>query len=180
MKLKKIKILFSMSIITASILLFVGCGYGKNVPGDESHKCKVDINRLLEYKNSYVGNNSSIGNIISNLPAQEYSKEFELQTDTEPYEININYSNFEEEGIVLNDESTISEPFSRILKKNSLIIFSLVKNADVINYIMDDGEVYTYYRPELADCYGDQYGRNFEKITEDYSSLNEFLGNSID
>lgn len=52
---------------------------------------KVETYDLIKYKGSYVGDNSSVGSIIKNLPANEYSAGFSLQTSKEPYEITVNY-----------------------------------------------------------------------------------------
>ena len=69
--------------------------------------------------------------------------------------------------------------FSDIMIKNSMIILSLCKNAEIVNINTSDGTTITYKKSELADSYRDSYGDNLEKITQDKSSLEKFLKNDI-
>ena len=68
-------IMFSMLIL----LDLVGCGKSTN------------LTDLLTYKDSYVDDNSDVGNIRQRLPAHEYLDSFKRQTIKEPYDIIINF-----------------------------------------------------------------------------------------
>ena len=57
-------------ILFICLLTLVGCG-------------KSDS--LLNYKNSYIGDNSAVGNILSLLPVNLQDYTFSLQTASEPY-----------------------------------------------------------------------------------------------
>ncbi|MDP4105704.1 MAG: DUF4825 domain-containing protein [Bacillota bacterium] len=58
--------------------------------------CKSNNNSskdIFQYKGSYIGNNSAIGNIINELPGSKAFKKFSLQTKEKPYGMVIQYGN---------------------------------------------------------------------------------------
>jgi hypothetical protein len=177
MKFFKFKVILPLIIIILS-LWFVGCEKTEDYK-ESSNESNVNVNKLLEYKNSYVGNNSAVGNIISNLPANTYVRGFELQTKSKPYEININYKDFENIYVKFENDTSTTISFPHAIKQNAMIIFSLVKNADIVNFNFDNGVTVTYKRDELLDTYKHDYGVNLEKITEDKSSLESFLKSDV-
>ena len=65
--------------------------------------------------------------------------------------------------------------FPYVMKNNALIILSLVKNVDIVNFDVDDGTVITYERTDLVNSYKDDFGNNLEEITKDKSSLENFI-----
>jgi len=85
----KLKVLIPLIIILS--LNLVGCGMNseKNSKENIKNSSKVETYDLIKYKGTYVGDNSSVGSIIKNLPANEYSAGFSLQTSKEPYEITV-------------------------------------------------------------------------------------------
>ena len=113
MNVKKL-IIFSMLVLVG----LVGCGRSTNTS---------ELSELLSYKNSYVGDNSAVSNIISRLPAHEYLDGFELQTSQEPYEITINYKNFDKKMVKLEDDSMLNASLTEILKGNAMIYYHLLK-----------------------------------------------------
>ena len=56
-----------------------------------------------------------------------------------------------------------------------MILLSLVKNADIINFNFENGTCITYKRDELVDAHKNECGVNLEKITKDKSSLENFI-----
>ncbi|MFR9070117.1 MAG: hypothetical protein ACLVIU_07140 [Paraclostridium sp.] len=60
-----------------------------------------------------------------------------------------------------------------------MILLSLVKNVDIINFNFDNGTGITYKRDELIDAHKNEYGVNLEKITQDKSSLENFIKSDI-
>lgn len=171
MKSKKVK---GLLLIIVAIILIVGC---VNVTGmeDKSHASKVNTEILLECKDSYVGDNSKVGNIIANLPANEYSKGFELQTEKKPYGINVKYNNFGNMEVKFQDGTLISDSFGQVIKKNAMVLFSLVKNVDVITFTIDDDLEYTYKRDELGKA-----NNELQDIVKSDSNLMDFLKGDID
>ncbi|WP_237252669.1 DUF4825 domain-containing protein [Turicibacter bilis] len=146
------KKLIMFSILT--LLGLVGCEKATPV---------TSMTELLNYKDSYVGDNSAVGNIIGRLPAHEYLDSFELQTSQEPYEITINYKLFDEATVELEDGSTSKASLNEILQGNSMTILSLVKNAEIINFKVGDQDTVTFDRATLVD----NYGKLLESISEE-------------
>lgn len=159
------------SFIFCLIVLFVSC----SINSIFRNKPSYDLSKVLAYKNSYVGDNSSISNILNNLPANEYLNGIELKTQSEPYGIIAKYkiTNNEIE-LSFEDKSTRKLSQGDILLNNAVIIFALVQNADYIEYKFDNGEGIKYERNDLKE-YQDKYGKNLESIVKDKTSLEKFL-----
>ena len=151
------KKLLMLSMLLSFVL--VGCGKPTN------------MTELLNYKGSFVGDNSAVGHIIELLPAHEYLDGFELQTSQEPYEVTINYKPFDEATVELEDGSTSKVALNEVLQGNSMIILSLVTNAEIVNFNIGDQETITFDRTTLSD----NYGNDLESISEDVSSLQNFI-----
>ena len=105
------------------------------------------------------------------MPAHEYLDSFELQTSQEPYEITINYKIFNEATVELEDGSRSKASLSKILQGNSMIILSLVKNAEIVNFNVGDQDTITFDRVTLSD----NYGNTLDSISEDVPSLQNFM-----
>ena len=151
------KKLLMLSMLLSFVL--VGCGKPTN------------MTELLNYKGSFVGDNSAVGHIIELLPAHEYLDGFELQTSQEPYEVTINYKPFDEATVELEDGSTSKVALNEVLQGNSMIILSLVTNAEIVNFNIGDQETITFDRTTLSE----NYGNDLESISEDVSSLQNFI-----
>ncbi|MBU5228396.1 DUF4825 domain-containing protein [Clostridium senegalense] len=141
-------------IMLMLLLMLVGCEL-KN-----KDEVELSLNKLLEYKDSYVGDISAVGNILSELPLNESGNGVELKTDEKPYEITVNYN--------LKDDLK-----EEILEKNAIVLFALIKNVDTINFKIEnlDNKVYKYNKDELIE----KYEVDFKKISEDKESLQKFL-----
>ncbi|MGN0144666.1 MAG: DUF4825 domain-containing protein [Clostridium sp.] len=173
MRINNFKKFAILSVIILSLGI-VGCTKSteqKEVPNES----KVNLTTVLKYKDSYVGDNSAVSNIVNNLPANIYNEGIELQTASEPYEITIHYKSFEDISIKFEDDSLMSSSFPYVMKNNALIILSLVPNADIVNLHIDDGTIITYERTDLVNGHKDDFGNNLEKITKDKSSLENFI-----
>lgn len=119
---------------------------------------------LDNYQDSYIGDNSAIGNIISETYSNDYLKNFELDTDKEPYGIIINYK-----------DDTYGDIYKNI-EEDALIFFKLVNNIDYVqfkinnnNYIFDKEYVEQIFKDineiEINDIYSRYDNENFEKFT---------------
>ncbi|GAA0713138.1 DUF4825 domain-containing protein [Paraclostridium ghonii] len=177
MKYSKLKISVLLAIMLIGIVSIIGC--------NKTHKEQADVTlgenveRLLKYKNSYIGDNSAVGNISNYLLANDKLQDFELKTNEKPYEITLKYKGFEDSKIIISTNETITLPFSDVMIKNSMVLFSLIKNVDIINLEIDDGSTIIYKKVELVGAYGDKYGKNLEKITENKTSLENFLSGEV-
>ena len=173
MRISNFKRLAILSVFMVSLGM-VGCDKSTEQKS-VSTESKVNLTTVLKYKDSYVGDNSAIVNIVNNLPGNIYNVGIELQTTSKPYEITIRYKGFDDIDIRFEDGSLISSSFPYVMKNNALIILSLVKNVDIVNFDVDDGTVITYERTDLVNSYKDDFGNNLEEITKDKSSLENFI-----
>ncbi|MBQ1274796.1 MAG: DUF4825 domain-containing protein [Cellulosilyticum sp.] len=148
-------------IIVSSLILLVLVACGKSSSTTE----------LLNYKDSYVGDNSAIGNIINLLPAHEYLDGFELQTTQEPYTITINYKDFNGMTIKVDNGKTQKASLDQILQGNSMVIFSLIQNAEIIHFNIEGYDIVSFDRVTLSD----NFGSNLDSISKDESSLQNFI-----
>ncbi len=148
-----------MMVLMLTLLALVGC------------KQSNPMTELLNYKGSYIGDNAAVGHIIERLPAHEYLDGFELQTSQEPYGITINYRNFDEATIELEDGSTSKVSLNEILQSNSMILLSLVTNAEIVSFNLENQETITLDRATLSK----NYGNTLDSISEDLSSLQNFI-----
>ena len=156
----KLSILIIMTIILLSLS---ACGTDS----------KSDLYDLMEYKDSYVGNNSAVGNIIAMLPANAYGSGFSLQTETEPYGITINYSINQKLGEENYNKFWSDKKINEFLEKNAVVLFALVKNVDVIEFNVDQigEEQYEYNRKSLEE----KYGEDLKKMFPEKMSFENFL-----
>ena len=148
-----------MMVLMLTLLALVGC------------KQSNPMTELLNYKGSYIGDNAAVGHIIERLPAHEDLDGFELQTSQEPYGITINYRNFDEATIELEDGSTSKVSLNEILQSNSMILLSLVTNAEIVSFNLENQETITLDRATLSK----NYGNTLDSISEDLSSLQNFI-----
>ena len=156
----KVKILVSVIIITAIGL--IGCNriLNKNV----NDNAKVEMYDFMQYKGSYVGDNSAVGNIISNLPISEYVSKFSLQTSNKPYGVTNYYK---------KNKNLDYKNVNEILEKNAVVLLSLIGNADIIKFNIDNSiqAFYKYDRAELEQ----KYDKNLNDLFKDNNSIKIFL-----
>ncbi|WP_217269713.1 DUF4825 domain-containing protein [Neobacillus endophyticus] len=122
---------FTTYIILISLLLIVlgGCQL--------SNKPNQDI---FQYMGSYIGNNSAVGNIITQLPQSKAFKQVTLQTKKKPYGMVIEYG----DGTGNIKNSVIN---------NATYLIALVKNVEWISFDFPN-EKYTLTRQEIQQWYG--------------------------
>ncbi len=103
-----------------------------------------DVKKLHSYKVEYIGNNSKVGNIVSNLSFTNVKyQDFELKTDEKPY------------GITINLEGSIDyfkkEKNRGKLELSAFILSSLIGNVEEIHYNIIEGKeefLITYYKED--------------------------------
>ncbi|HDK7179403.1 TPA: DUF4825 domain-containing protein [Clostridium botulinum] len=170
----KFKILVPLVLILS--LNLIGCGVNSEKKSKENVKnsSKVETYDLIKYKGTYVGDNSSVGSIIKNLPANEYSAGFSLQTTKEPYEITVNYKTNENLGKENYNKFWSDKKANKLLEKNSVVLLYLIPNAEIIKFNVEniEEESYKYDRKNLEQKYG-----NLENLFKDNDSLKKFLNN---
>ncbi|PEJ46695.1 DUF4825 domain-containing protein [Bacillus sp. AFS002410] len=95
---------------------------------------------IFQYKNSYLGNNSAVGNIIKQLPNNKEFKKMTLQTKQKPFGMTVSYEN-------------ISVNPKNIVINNATFLFALIKNVEWITFEFADKK-YTLTRQQLNEWYG--------------------------
>lgn len=96
---------------------------------DEQTKLDESIYNLVDYyQETYVGDNSSIGGILHELPLGNSIESFSLGTAERPYSITVNYS----ESKVIKRLS--GDDLKKVLEYNSTALFALVKNVDMLEF----------------------------------------------
>lgn len=132
--------------------------------------CEVNKD-IFQFKGSYVGDNSAVGNIVSQLPNSEYLKGFELKTKEEPY------------GIILNYKGIDKTNYKETAIYNATMIFALVKNAKWVLFNFDDNK-YKITKEELENWYGKTVSeytneKDLTKLTQKYleneNKVNQFF-----
>ncbi len=111
---------------------------------------------IFHYKDSFVGDNSAVGNISNQLLGAEHLKDFELKTKEEPY------------GIILNYDWTESEQeFKEAVISNATFLFTLIQNVDWITFNSDMLE-YTITKETIQEWYGKELSevQNEDELTE--------------
>jgi hypothetical protein len=166
--------LLAPAIIIVSLSL-MGCGSNSTKISNQDGKStsQVETYDLEKYKNSYVGDNTSVGNIVAKLPANEYNAGFSLQTNKEPYGITINYKVNQNLGEENYYKFWSDKKVNKFLEKNAVVLLSLIQNADVIEFNVDNiGEKsYKYDRKSLEQ----KYGGDLKDLFKDDTSFKKFL-----
>lgn len=112
--MKKISFAFILS------LLFAGC------TGRDPDLLNVD---LFQYKDTYLGDNSAVGNLLNQLEDSEELKQFSLNTGEKPYGITLDYLHLE------------SNNAHEMVITNSTFLFALIQNLDEVTFQFKDREI---------------------------------------
>jgi len=102
---------------------------------------------LFQYKGSYVGDNSAVGNIVNNLAHNEELIQIALETTTEPYGMILKYKDLNME----REDKNLKE----IVISNSTFIFTLIENVDWITFQFPDEE-FTVTKEKLQEWYNNK------------------------
>ncbi len=134
-KEKKKMLLCVMLVLCLSVNgLLVGCSQNitseieKESNLESKEYSKEEIERLFQWKTEYVGDNSAVGNLLSELGTPDGIKRngFEIQSHMEPY------------GIIIYDEiedlSKVEQHYTMQIRKNTMVLFSLIGNLEYVNY----------------------------------------------
>ncbi|SEI00235.1 protein of unknown function [Halobacillus karajensis] len=130
---------------------------------------------LFDFKGSFIGDNSAVGNIVKHLPNGEHLKGFELKTKEEPYGIILNYEGIEAE--------EIEKKYKETAIYNATFIFALVQNAEWVTFKFED-QVYQLTKENLQHSYGadlsdysseDDLKKRIQKYLEDENKGSEIL-----
>ncbi|MEO4052442.1 DUF4825 domain-containing protein [Solibacillus sp. CAU 1738] len=126
-----------LSLSLVVILIVSGCNTNN---GKEDGK-----EDIFKFKDSLVGDNSAVGNIVNQLQGAEHLKGFELETKEKPYGIILNY-----------DWSESEQNYKKTAAFNATFLFTLVQNADWIAFNFDNQE-YKITKENLQNWYGEDF-----------------------
>ncbi|QSO54769.1 DUF4825 domain-containing protein [Alicyclobacillus curvatus] len=146
-----------------------GSGQSSGQSSGQGTNSALQRTGFLKYEGSYVGDNSAVGQILSMLPAHNYVDKFSLQTEHKPYGITVYYRPGQS-GVNAYDQFWNGNKPDVLMAKNAAVLFSLVQNADVIHFDVQDVSTYTFTRADVQQKYGD-----LSKLFHDDSSFTKFL-----
>lgn len=100
---------------------------------------------IFQYKGSYIGDNSAVGNVIRYLPGNEHFERFSLETKEKPYGMILEYED--------TDASLTDDTSKETIINNATYIFALVQNAEWITFNFGD-QKHTVTKQALQEWYG--------------------------
>lgn len=162
MVLKRITLYF-ISLLSLTILLS-GCSLNNDSKTD-----------LFQYKNSSVGDNSAVGNIVKELAHNKELNQISLETKKEPYGITLEYKDIDAEKVDKETKETVIT--------NSTFLFALIKNVDWITFKFPDQE-FTVTKENLQDWYNNKLDefeneQDLKKLIQEHlkseESVNQFF-----
>ena len=137
---------FEIIVLLILCVIFTACGKSQN-----SNK------NIYEYKTKYVGDNSKVINILSNLkyPKEVSYNSVQILSEKEPYgilvKLNINSGKIPEKNEFL---------------KNSAVLFALIENLSFVKYIdvSDNKVVAEFTRNEVDNYLKDEVNKDTKEI----------------
>ncbi|MEK3835374.1 M56 family metallopeptidase [Paenibacillus sp. FSL R7-0128] len=141
------------------VILLIGCTANPKPVERPSQQLYsgYTVDQLLENKTKYIGDASKVTALLGAMPLPQGLERagIELTTGSRPYELTINYTVNDIKGMWNDELQALSrEP----LLHNSILLFSLIDNADIINYsLADEGITYsfTFAREEIDKLLGE-------------------------
>lgn len=142
MKNKKLKIIISLILC----IIFTACGKSQN-----SNK------NIYEYKTKYVGDNSKVINILSNLkyPKETSYNSVQILSEKEPYGILVKLN---------TNSGKISEKNEFL--KNSAVLFALIENLSFVKYedVSNNKIITEFTRDEIDNYLKAEVNKNTKEI----------------
>ena len=118
--------------------------YNSNtIPITPFNRDKSGIDNIIKYENKYIGNNSNIGNLLSNLPLSEYGYVFEIDSQNNGLTIDYHTTDW------YNNENLY---IHKALIYNSVSIFMLIDNVKTITFNFS-GNCYEIERTTIENKY---------------------------
>ena len=153
MKNKKLKIIILLTVC----IIFTACGKSQN-----SEK------NIYEYKTKYVGDNSKVINILSNLkyPKEASYNSVQILSEKEPYGI-----------LVKLNVNSDKIPEKNDFLKNTAIMFALIENLSFVKYVnvSDNKVVAEFTRNEVDNYLKAEVNKNTKEIGMSEKEFVEYL-----
>ena len=146
------------------------------IPTSVFNRAKSGIDKIINYRDLYVGDNTNDGNLIAHLPLSEYGYTFEI--DSKNFGLTINYK---------TDTSKIDELYlKKSILYNAVSTFALIQNVQYMKFNFGETnfsverqkieEVYPSYE-EIVNKDKVINKDNFNKYVEDMMKDDEFVKN---
>jgi len=135
-----------LGVVTAPYLFFLPTSY----------LYRSNITTLEDYQDSYISDNSAVGNIINKIYSGDYLEEFSLDIE-EPY------------GVIINYKEDIYGDIYRYLEEDALILFKLIKNIDYVKFNIDN-KTYEFNSQYINNIYENIKEIELDDITLRYKS----------
>lgn len=103
---------------------------------------------LFEQQGTYLGDNSSVRDIVQQLPYGNHLKKMELETKDKPYQLTLRYAGYE--------EGQVEQKSNRTAIYNATVLFTLIPNVDQVNMTIEDAS-YHFTKQQLRDWYGKDF-----------------------
>lgn len=139
----------------------------ETVPTVPFNREKSGIDKIIKYKNKYIGNNSNDANLLYALPLSEYG--MTMQIDSENLGLTVNYHITD---WYIDDDFYVE----KALIYNSISIFALIDNSKYVKYNFT-GKSYEITREAVEKIYP-----NYNKIIENginNENFNIYLENKM-
>ena len=148
---------FEITVLLILCIIFTACGKSQN-----SNK------NIYEYKTKYVGDNSKVINILSNLkyPKEASYNSVQILSEKEPYgilvKLNINSGKIPEKNEFL---------------KNSAVLFALIENLSFVKYVnvSDNKVVAEFTRNEVDNYLKAEVNKNTKEIGSNEKDFVKYL-----
>ncbi len=132
------------------------------------------LDTLIKYKTPYIGDNSKVGSIASNIPAPDARLKYGhivMQTDVEPYVLTVYYEPMKS-NMVIEPEIFLQKEVSSNLVKNAYLLFSLIDNLGEARFCINKPRLQTFTVSRMTY---EQYA-TFEELWADNGKMMlEFL-----
>lgn len=123
-------------ILASGMLILGGCGTAAT---------QTD---LFEQQGTYLGDNSSVRDIVQQLPHGNQLKKMELSTKEKPYQLTLRYGGY--------TEGQVEQKSNRTAIYNATALFTLIPNVDQVNMMIEDAS-YHFTKQQLRDWYGKDF-----------------------
>ena len=126
--------------------------------------CNKKEKSLYDFKTDFVGDNTSVSQIVSKeaYPKNLKTREIKILSDKEPYGLKVfckNYKDLEREDLF----------------KNAAITFALIKNLDNLSYVdAKEKEIFSFTRSEVEKEL-QKNDTSLDKISESQENLENFI-----
>lgn len=123
-------------ILASGMLILGGCGTAAT---------QTD---LFEQQGTYLGDNSSVRDMVQQLPHGNQLKKMELSTKEKPYQLTLRYGGY--------TEGQVEQKSNRTAIYNATALFTLIPNVDQVNMTIEDAS-YHFTKQQLRDWYGKDF-----------------------